>query len=397
MARPIALAAVLVLATALPACRERTPAALATPRVDTLPSGAFHVRNVAPSAWADTSAWTLVEDLRIGGPDTTTPLEHPAGLAIDTQGRIYVSDGQVKLFDPAGQLIRTVGRDGEGPGEYRSAYLATLGDQLVLQDIALGRLSVFDSSGRFLTSWRTTCCAVAVPTVDTLGRIMVWSPSATAQHQYVRYQPDGRVVDTLRLPPLPPARLWELRTGFGHWSTGIPFAPQAVVGVLPATGLVYGWSGEYTLVATRTGADTAFLFSLAAPPVPLSEARRAAATAEITDFLARNGRNIGGVASEEVARVIRLGDVPTTAPAFEALTADRAGRLWVERGGGDTLHSRYDVFSATGTFLGPVVAPARLARYGATVWTDSSVYTITEDPDGTPAIVRYRLRHGGGA
>lgn len=384
---------VLVIALGMLACQDRPSARLATPAIDTLPSGALHVTNKAPSAWTDTSAWTLVEDLRIGGSDSASTLERPSGLAVDALGRIYVADGQVKLFDASGKLVRTVGRDGEGPGEYRSAYVATAGDRLIVQDVTLGRASVFDSAGRFVTSWRTTCCAPAAPEVDAQGNVIIWSPSSESSHVYVRYRQDGTVLDTLTLPPFPAARLWELHTGFGHWSTTIPLTPSAHAAVLPATGMIYGWSGTYTLVATRSGRDTAFLFSLEAPPSTISEGRRAAATARITTFLDKNGRNIGGVAPEEIARVIHVSDVPTVAPAFVGLRADRAGRIWVERDpGDDSLHSRYDVFSGTGTYLGPVRAPVRLARYENTDWGDSTVVTIAESADGLPSIVRYRLR-----
>ena len=46
-------------------------------------------------------------------------LEDPSGLAIDADGNFYVSDRgaaqQVKVFSPAGRLIRTIGIDGGRP------------------------------------------------------------------------------------------------------------------------------------------------------------------------------------------------------------------------------------------------------------------------------------------
>lgn len=46
-------------------------------------------------------------------------LDDPIGLAIDTQGRIYVSDRgtamQVKVYDPTGKLVKKIGRDGGRP------------------------------------------------------------------------------------------------------------------------------------------------------------------------------------------------------------------------------------------------------------------------------------------
>jgi hypothetical protein len=41
----------------------------------------------------------------------------------DDQGNIYLLDGQlseIQVFDPAGELLRTIGRQGEGPGEFQN-------------------------------------------------------------------------------------------------------------------------------------------------------------------------------------------------------------------------------------------------------------------------------------
>ena len=52
-------------------------------------------------------------------PLITTGLQAPVGLTLDKQGNLYVSDWagamQVKVFSPAGKLLRTVGKDGGRP------------------------------------------------------------------------------------------------------------------------------------------------------------------------------------------------------------------------------------------------------------------------------------------
>ena len=43
---------------------------------------------------------------------------------VDAWGRIFVLDDQaqeVRIFDPDGTFVRTVGKKGEGPGEFTSA------------------------------------------------------------------------------------------------------------------------------------------------------------------------------------------------------------------------------------------------------------------------------------
>ena len=66
-------------------------------------------------------------------------------------GRLAIADGSegnAKLFDGGGSLIATVGRQGEGPGEFRSARLPQLRDgQLYMADGRLGRVSVWTGGG----------------------------------------------------------------------------------------------------------------------------------------------------------------------------------------------------------------------------------------------------------
>lgn len=70
-------------------------------------------------------------------------------IARDTRGWFYLVSparpDQVVVFDPRGVAVRTLGRSGDGPGEFRSAaHLATgPGDTLFVWDRSARRISVF--------------------------------------------------------------------------------------------------------------------------------------------------------------------------------------------------------------------------------------------------------------
>jgi hypothetical protein len=364
--------------------------------VDTLPGGVVRVGNAGPT-WTSSERWEIVPDLVIpdssAGPDG---LDDPTTLAVDRSGRVYITDGVVKVFAPDGHFLRVIGRVGEGPGEYRTALIATAGNRLIVQDPVLARLSVFDSSGRYLRSWSTVCCAPSPPAADAAGRILVWAPdpSDTLQaHRYLRFRIDGSAIDTLVLPPDREHRRWRLKTGFGDWSTRIPFTPRRQVAAHPGGGLVHVWPAEYWLIRTRNGRDTVLLFGRAWTPAQVPESRRAAATDAIIAFVTQNRGNLGGVDSAEMAQQIHRDDVPTTAPAVLGLAVDWSGHTWAEVDPGlDTLHSHYEVFESTGTYLGPLTAPAHFRGRGATVWADSSIYSLQETAEGEPIGRRYRIR-----
>ncbi len=68
---------------------------------------------------------TLTEIWRHGGEDDEEVLFGlVTDLAMGPDGNIYLLDAQmmdIKVFSPAGKLLRTIGRQGEGPGEFQGA------------------------------------------------------------------------------------------------------------------------------------------------------------------------------------------------------------------------------------------------------------------------------------
>jgi len=65
----------------------------------------------------------LQELWRIGGDDEDILFGVISQLLHDDEGNIYLLDGQlseIQVFDPDGEYLRTVGREGEGPGEFRN-------------------------------------------------------------------------------------------------------------------------------------------------------------------------------------------------------------------------------------------------------------------------------------
>lgn len=370
--------------------------------VDTLPSGALRVTSDAPNGWRDsTRAWRLVEDGRFAGAEgTDAALNEPQSLAVDALGRVYVADRKptiIKVFSPDGSFLRTVGREGAGPGEFRVAFLAAWRDRLVVHDPQQSRTSVFDTAGAFLTSWHSACCYWTDIGVDSAGRIYVPSPTfgegqAEAPAQpWLRFRMDGSVVDTLRLPPWKhEGKAWTLRAGSGRnqmmMQLGVPFSPDRQYALHPDGGFVYGWSGAYELAVSPRGQDTSLVIRRAWTAEPIPDPMRVAVVEE-------NIRNVGPQFPEaELRATFRIEDVPTATPAFMSIAVDPEGHVWARRLlGSDSTRTTWDVFDRRGVWLGPVTAPAKVGDYGARTFARGAIYTAIEDDDGRPVVVRYRV------
>lgn len=82
------------------------------------------------------------------------PIVRVSGLALSPDGRLALADASesnVKLFDRAGRLILTLGRNGSGPGEFQQPRFPRFGGggRLFVGDGQLNRITEFDSGGAF--------------------------------------------------------------------------------------------------------------------------------------------------------------------------------------------------------------------------------------------------------
>ena len=87
-------------------------------------------------------------------------------------------------YDRQGQLVRTIGRQGDGPGEFRSPHrLGLVGDTLWVSDDSHRRLSFFGIDGKFIrseaiTGVATTGMSPAMPIALTADGYIIVAPSS---------------------------------------------------------------------------------------------------------------------------------------------------------------------------------------------------------------------------
>jgi hypothetical protein len=103
-------------------------------------------------------AWRLQPRVKIGAVDGRNALGSVQSVSVGRDGFIYVADGMergVRVYTVAGQLLRIIGRQGSGPGEFQAVgRLSWIGDTLVVEDPKIQRYSLFDRAGRFVDVFR---------------------------------------------------------------------------------------------------------------------------------------------------------------------------------------------------------------------------------------------------
>ena len=319
----------------LAACGPDKPR-LATATIDTLPNGAVSVMSPGPTAWSDTSGWKLVEVQELGtGEGDSIGFNQPGVTALDGEGRLYVTDEKpalIRVFDRQGRPVRTIGQEGGGPGEFRAAFIAIHGSNLVVHDPQQSRTSVFDTSGTFIRSWASQCCFWSSIAVDRQGRAYIpgMSPRDSGQ-RYYRYPMDGSTVDTLQVWPGPEPKMWTFRTRNMVLAATVPFTPEQVVRVNPGGGFFVGMTNRYQIIESSNGRDTTRIFGRVWASPPLSDHRRQAAVDSAIKSL---GKMMEGA---DVKKTVSPGRSPHQCARLDRHRGGRPRRPVGNRGSGGRL------------------------------------------------------------
>lgn len=137
------------------ACNKKSDSEASVEIID----GIEYVHNTETPLNPDKSV-VFEEELSIGGEEYDM-LSRPMLYMVDKEGRIFVSDMQdqaIKVFDTNGDFIQTIGRQGEGPGEFASVGRMTFlpDGRLMVTDSRMNRLSLFDREGTYIDSLHWT-------------------------------------------------------------------------------------------------------------------------------------------------------------------------------------------------------------------------------------------------
>lgn len=367
--------------------------------IDTLPGGIVSVTNHTP---ADSGQWSLVLERTIQpADDSAGALRDPADLILLDDGTVFVADEkpvEVMRFDPSGRYVGSVGREGEGPGEYRSAWLTYRGDTLVVHDPSAARAGTFRiSTNTPLLQRPTTPRYFSRIGLDGAGRAVVpvmLPPDSTKppRRGFIRFSLDGTALDTAYLPEHSKSdKRWLVReAGVVRMEMLVPLQPQDMSVADPVGGFVVGWSGEYQLRATRNGQDTTMLFSRPRPSGSVSAAEKQAIVDE------RINANKQYTPEPVLRASLLTSAIPDERPAFDQIAVDRSGRRWVRLSTSDTTTVRFDLFDPNGRWLDIVSVPQsgwNRQWWQPVFWAKERVAVLVMDEEGRPAIKVYHIIH----
>ena len=413
---PLALVLAAVTLATGSACSDSVPAGPSV-AVETIGDTTV-VRTLSGSVWGAEAS--LVPEVSIGeleGPDEYL-FGRIGSMAVDEARNVYVFDQQsqqVRVFDAEGAYVASLGRDGEGPGEFaRAETIAVLPDGRVLvRDPGNMRVQVFAraSGGRAsgeTEEWeynsRNSYRPGAPLYTDVRGRTFLLTRDGSGDDIIIRFGADGAHLDTLPEPTMDYERFvvsaeHTTERGTSSVSAVVPFTHRFLWAVHSSGHFLTGLSSNYRIDLGRD--NGALRIERAYDPVPVSDAERA-------------------YRRESTVRMIRFTApdwtwdgprIPDHKPVFTDLLVGREGRIWVrlstegqrveneDHDPGNPFSeavtwresTRYDVFEPDGTYLGAVVPPDDFSTSPDPVFAGDHVWAVTRDELGVERVVRYRI------
>jgi len=352
--------------------------------VDTLASGRVVVSNPDLAGVGKGKTLELVEELRIGAVsdsdgNTRELFGRVLSLAVDEEENTYVADyhwNEIRVFDREGNFVRTIGREGEGPGEFlRVAGIVWDRASRVLWtvDTRALRFSAFDAQGRFLRTHPhgRDSYAFSFPWVgytDLNGFLYDAEPGNFDMLLKRRTSPDGglAIVDSLEIPRIE-RDTYSVASSFGGEVRVVPMQPASMRAVGPDGVVWLSTSSEFRLHGVGFSGDTLRTIELRRPARGLSRRER-------DSIAAANG--------------LSPRRIPRKRPIIERQRRGTDGWLWVPVEGVST----WEVFDDFGRHMGRATSPVPLALPPDIVVGDGTITGVTNDELGVQYVVRLQLR-----
>lgn len=318
-------------------------------------------------------------------------------VGLDGRGLLYVVDGMaqdIRVFDRAGEYIRTLGRKGEGPGEFaRLTGLAFGPDGRILaMDLRAQRITTFDSAGTFVGTmhreWRFVFptwpgrIAADGTLLDLAGGVENLDQTKMAPQTFTRIITPIRFSRDLELLDSLPRVAWT-RTAYGG-NFAIPFEATTLFAFEASGDAWIADAGGYELVRRDADGDTVLVATMEFEPVPVTDADR--------DSLVSDYETVGALEQ------LDIGLVPKTKSTLVGLFAMGEGWVGVFPRLPNAIPGRFlDVFGPDGVHHGRFDLGLVLRLRPTPTFRDGVIYGVHRDELDVPFVVGLQLGVGPGS
>lgn len=313
------------------------------------------------------SGFALHEELSIGeyAGSQETMFSQVRDIEVDGQNRIYVLDSKaclIRIFNESGDYLLTIGKQGQGPGEFSRPFgMSLIGhDVIAVEDMGNRSIKFFDLEGNFIKSLNTAKMRMfARATFSAQGYILGIAPTMDPEnpvYEMIKFDSDLTPLKVLRTCPLPSPNGLD------------PFLPIFYFQVDRNDNIVYGFPKNYEIEILSPEGDVLKKIAKDYDPVELTEE-------EMETERKNHPPEIRLIFSKYY-------------PPFRLFMCDDEGRIIVqarERRDG-RLGYVYDVFDERGRYIVKFNLDAT-----PMLWRRGKMYALAESEEGFQSVKRYKV------
>lgn len=357
----------------------------------------------------------LTEELRITDdllPENTI-FENPFGLAVDQHGKVYVSDyaaNHIKVFDAQGKFLRTLGKEGQGPGDLSwPSQIKIVKERILVREVRNSRISILDPDGTFIKSvpFNPISRYGALHRMEALpdGRLAVLrekgvppgfrGPLPDEQDAVLElFSEDLETVRAVFEKTFRSSRWGHNPQTKGPHRVRFPYHPGVFFAVSPSGALAIGYNETYEIELVDPDKGHILTVSHSYEPVRLEERDKEEHFGRFVMAVVVN--NVRKVLPKPPDYVVELTEFPEFLPPYRGLMFDPEGNLWVQLYTQSRATNVFDVFSPEGEFLNQItVEGAPIGAYFASSQLKDLrgdvLWQIERDEDGFASVAKYRL------
>ncbi len=306
--------------------------------------------------------FNVEEELSIGeaeGPEEYM-FSRITGIEVDDEENIYVEDWErnhIRKFDKNGGFLKTIGREGQGPGEFQQIanIQITPENELMVHDKYTFRLTFFSLDGDYLRTVLLKGIQAFRIKVNSMGDYLVRTidfegPHLRAANELKVYGSDLAFIRTIAKDKFR--------------STEAPLQPWMASKFLPSDLIICGFRESYEFQILDSEGKTIRKISRDYVPIKISEEEK------------------------KKRKLSQNSELPRCFPAFQDFSVDEEGRIFVQTYERQIDENKfyYDIFDPEGRYLAKI--PLKMEPQ---IWKKNKLYSIEEDEEGFQMVKRYKL------
>lgn len=343
----------------------------------------------------------LEEDMSIGSEEEEKyQFYEVTDIALDSLGNIYVLDGkdcQIKKFNSSGHYLQSIGKKGQGPGEFERPGRIGLDTQgnIYVADGGGRRMSnwmmkIFNSRGEFIKSVRLES-PISEFSIGPDGNMFVLvskrEEGETAE-AVVRMNPEGEVLYTMAEFSYVRDVLKSTRQMTVSFRARHYYTPKLIFSPINGLACSYARSLNYEIYVTDAEGKPLYKIQKKEDSHPITREEKDFVMEELGKSIARSGRSWPEGVLEDACQF------PPIRPFFSGMVADDLHRLYLWRlkplvVGSKDREKEFDVFNAEGYYLYRIRIPVV-----PEIIQNGLLYEIQENQEtGEIRIKRYRIKN----